>query len=73
MKSSISLKNVIHKWQIYLEWLDKGPKKSANALASTEQFDQTHHTEQTEKVDIDDCLTRLENKEEKNYIRFQNN
>lgn len=33
-----------------LETFDESPEKRSNTLASTEQFHQTHHTEQAEEV-----------------------
>lgn len=45
----------------YLEWLDEGPQQGADALTTTKQLDESHDAEETEEVDTDDGLARLEN------------
>jgi len=42
-----------------LEGLYESPKQCSNALASAQQFDQSHHTEESEKVDGNDIRTGL--------------
>lgn len=34
-----------------LEWFHECPQKCSNSFAATEQFDQSHDTEETEKID----------------------
>jgi len=40
-----------------LERFDKRPQQSANAFTTVEQFNKSHDTEQSEKVDFDDSRT----------------
>lgn len=43
-----------------LERLDERPQQRSYAFAATQEFDESHHTEQPKEVDRND--TRLENK-----------
>ena len=43
----------------HLERLYEGPQESADALSSTEQFHEPHHSEQTEEVDTNNTRTTL--------------
>jgi hypothetical protein len=53
---------------LYLKRLDERPEKSADALPSTEQLDETHDSEQAEKVDADDGLAGLQTNAKQNHI-----
>ena len=40
-------------FQSHLKGLDEGPQQSPDALSPAQQFDQSHHSEQTEEGDRD--------------------
>ena len=46
--------------QTYLKRLDESPQQRSDALTTTQQFDQSHHTEQSEEIDADNRLALLQ-------------
>ena len=48
----------------YLEGLDKCPQQGSNAFSLAQQLDQSHHSEQSEKVDTKPIVSPLQQRKQ---------